>query len=231
LLAWLISRTRWQAAIPILAITLAIGAIWQSDAAIDLIDAWGGDLKGWLGQPRARQGKIKIGDEEFSDSATSKRIHVVDLYRTAMGRAGLFGFGTEAVTGFPVNVPVGQQDLATLKSIWTVDNAFLLMGLRFGYAGMLCLVAVCISTAFLWLRMTIWGSLTPGLRAFTAGTAGVSITMLLVLLTVWMPQDFGFWFVLTWGAAVGMNEGLPKDAGTHQASHRHRHSSTAKSAA
>lgn len=232
LLAWMITIKRRNAAIAVLAITVATCFVWQSDSAINLIDAWGGDLRGWLGKPTQKRPKIKIGEDEYSSTSTSKRIHTFDLYKTAMRKAGLFGFGTEAVTGFPVNVPMGQQDLYTLKSIWTVDNAFLLIGLRFGLAGMLCFFVLSAATAFIWVRITLRSSVTPGIRAFSAGMSGVSIAMMLVLLTVWMPNDFGFWFVLMWGAAAGLDEGLLNETlthhsgQTHHSSHRHRHSTT-----
>jgi len=223
LLAWLLTRKHWRMVIPLLAATIVVCIAWQSESTMNLLDAWSGDLRGWSNSRRTKPQTIKIDNEERRVTVTSARVHVIELYRVAMRKAGLFGFGTEAVTGFPVNVPVGQQDLDTLKRIWTVDNSFLLMGLRFGYLGLICFAVWCVGIAAIWVRMTVWGDpTTPGFKAFPATMAGVSIAMLVVLLTVWMPQDFGFWYVWIGGAASGLNEGLLRVNLSRQSTSWHR---------
>ncbi|MDB5348561.1 MAG: hypothetical protein JWP89_6938 [Schlesneria sp.] len=127
-----------------------------------------------------------------------------------MRKAALFRFGTEANTGFPVNVPVGQQDLYSIKRIGTVDNAFLVMGLRFGYLGLSCFFVWCAGVVTIWIRISASSSTTPGLKAFSAAMAGVSMTMLATLLTVWMSRDFGFWYIRIAGASSGLNAGLSR---------------------
>ena len=219
LLAWLLTRTRWQVTIPVLGVIVAAFALLQSELTINLLDAWGGG---------ARQRTIEIGGKQVSTSVTLNRIHIVKLYGPAMRKSGLFGFGTEAVTGFPINIPMGQQDLQTLKAIWTVDNSFLLMGLRFGYLGLACLLVWCVGIAVTWWQITVGESITPGFKAFTGTMTAVSLAMLLVLLTVFMPEDFGFWYIWTAGTCAGLKEGLSQPHASHHSTHSsRRHSSRA----
>jgi hypothetical protein len=206
-LALLLAWKHWRLAIPIVATIIVLSVTWQTESITNGLDAWSGDFRAWTTDREVRMPTVKIGDEERRLTPTSVRVRTVELYVVAMQKSGLFGFGTEAVTGFPVNVPVGQQDLITLKRIWTVDNTFLLMGLRFGYLGLACFFTWCACIAAIWVRICLSKPTIPGLRAFSATMAGVSITMLVVLLTVWMPHDFGFWYIWLAGASSGLNEG------------------------
>lgn len=210
-LAWLMTRTRWRVTLPILCVTIIAFVSWKSELMINLLDAaHTGNLNALSDNTATNQYTIKLGEENVRFSATLDRIYVVKLYGVAIQRAGLFGFGTEAVTGFPLNIPVGQADIETLKTIRTVDNAFLLMELRFGYLGLAAFFVWCVSIAVSWGQITVEKSPSPEFKAFSGTMMGVSSAMLLVMLTVWMPQDFGFWFIWTSGICAGFKELLRK---------------------
>ena len=133
--------------IPLLCVAIVACVGLKPELTINLLDAAEvGNLKVLSDETGASQPKIKRGEEKVRYSMAFNRIYVFRVYGVAIQKAGLFGFGTEAVTGFPINVPLGQQDLETLREIRTVDNAFLLMGLRFGYLGLVdlhCVVCQC----------------------------------------------------------------------------------------
>jgi len=208
-LVWLLTQTRWRVTLPVLFVTIAALIAWKSALIIDLLDAANtGDLNALSDNNVASETKIKIGEEKVRYTNTLNRVYLIRIYGTAIQRGGLLGFGTEAVTGFPINVPIGQQDLETLKTIWTVDNAYLLIGLRFGYLGLVSFVVWCLSIAITWGQIAVSESLAPDLKAFTGTMAGVTAAIIFVLLTVWMPQDFGFWYIWTAGSCAGLKEGL-----------------------
>ncbi len=149
-----------------------------------------------------RREKITVGEQQVEYTSTLHRLYLFDVYWMAMKRAGWLGFGTEMTTGFPPRVPVGPQQLETLKRLWCVDNAYILMVLRFGYLGLL---------TFLFLELAALGtfaSLTrgQGLRrgVFAGSMAGAVLATMLVLFTVWLPHDFGFWFMWTVGTSAGL---------------------------
>ncbi len=143
-----------------------------------------------------------IDGEKRQASSALQRVYFFDVYGLAMRRAGWFGFGTERTTGFPPRVPIGQQHVETLKRLWTVDNAYILITLRFGYLGLTCFVCLGIAAIAKYMQMG-WLPQVHGL-VFFAGMAGTLLATMLVLLTVWMPHDFGFWYLWSVGTASGL---------------------------
>ncbi|WP_166830401.1 O-antigen ligase family protein [Thalassoroseus pseudoceratinae] len=144
---------------------------------------------------------ILVDGEEVQYTGTMNRFHLFKVYRPAMQRAGLLGFGTEAVSGFPINVPVGPQDVETLKRVRYIDNAYVLMLLRFGWLGLLGFIAVGVSVLVSQIRLALMTQ-RRGSQLF-ACLAGGTTAFLLTLMTVWMPHDFGFFYLWTAGATAG----------------------------
>lgn len=193
--------SRWVVGITIGSL-VAGGLALQSGVMLDVLDAWGGSLK-----ERGGEQTVVIEGQETRVTSTNNRLLYFSLYKTAMQRAGFLGFGTEAVTGFPVNVPIGQQDLETMKRLWTVDNAFLLMDLRFGILGVTLFLAWCGSVVWTWIRLLLEEIGGVELRGYLAAMAGVAIVMPLAMMTIWMPPDFGFVYLWTGGIAAGLYAG------------------------
>lgn len=186
---------RWRWALSAVAATIVIAAATQRELVLDALHLWGGDK-------RPHERTIVLDGEEVPYTNALHRAYLFRVYGTAMRRAGPFGFGTEAVTGFPINVPVGPQEVKTLDRLWCIDNAYILLWLRFGYVGVACFIllsAVAVATyALMALSPFAQGSV------FYAGMAGALAGTLLLLLTVWMPHDFGFWYLWSLGAAAGL---------------------------
>ncbi len=149
-----------------------------------------------------RHATVIVDDENAVLTPTTNRFLLVKIYGTAMKRAGLFGFGTERTSTFPPRVPMGAQDAKTMRRIWTVDNTYVLLVLRFGYLGVSSFVLFGLLAS--WMFVT-WGR-RQGLRrgVFAAAMAGSIVSVMLVLLTVWMPHDFGFFLVWMYGIAGGL---------------------------
>jgi hypothetical protein len=166
----------------------------KHEAVLDALQRWSADVK--FSKP------IVVGEKQVEYTGTLHRLYLFKAYAPAMRRAGLLGFGTERTTGFPPRIPMGAMDAETLKRLWSIDNAYILLVFRFGYLG---IAAFC---AMLGGAAVTYGLLTrnQGLRhsMFAASMSGALIATMLVLVTVWMPHDFGFWLMWTIGAAAGL---------------------------
>lgn len=155
-----------------------------------------------LAQEKKTEDKaILVDGNEVEYTGTMNRLYLLQVYRPAMRRAGLLGFGTEAVSGFPINVPVGPQDVDTLKRVRYIDNAYVLMLLRFGWLGLLGFIAVGVSTLASQVRLALMTHRRG--THFFAYLAGSMVAFSLSLMTVWMPHDFGFVFLWTAGVTAG----------------------------
>jgi hypothetical protein len=162
-------------------------------------------LEGWSGEDRIYRADVRVvvNEESKEFSNTRARLLILDAYGIAMRRAGLFGFGTEAITGFPINVPLGPQEADTLRKLRFVDNVYVLITLRFGYLGLACLLAAWLSAIFQ-LQVITDKYYRQSLGFLASSLAATLVALLPVVFTVWMPQDFGFAVVWTWGAASGL---------------------------
>lgn len=146
--------------------------------------------------------RINISGDEREYSNVLHRLYLWDVYSTAMRRAGWFGFGTESTTGFPPRVPIGPEQVETLKTLWCVDCEYVLMILRFGYLGVLCLTLCGVAATRTYWKLARQESLRWTLYA--ASMCGTVVATMCVLFTVWMPHDFGFWFLWTMAAGAGL---------------------------
>ena len=161
-------------------------------------------LESWAGENRSSRSKIVvINDNKEEFTSTRSRFLLIELNSIAMKRSGLLGFGTEAVTGFPVRVPLGPQEEETMKRIRFVDNAYILMTLRFGYGGVFFFTAALVAAALQLLYVSSrMPTESPGILA--GCLAGSLLGVIPVLFTVWMPPDYGFPLMWTCGVSSGL---------------------------
>ncbi len=161
-------------------------------------------LESWAGENRAsRSSVIVINENKEQFTSARSRFLLIELYSIAMKRSGLLGYGTEAVTGFPVRVPLGPQEVETMKRIRFVDNTYVLMTLRFGYSGVFFFTAALIAATWQFLYVcSRMPTETPGILA--GCLAGSLLGVIPVLFTVWMPPDYGFPLMWTCGVSSGL---------------------------
>ena len=188
---------RWRKTLAFGGVAVAVLAGIYHTSVIDGLDQWDqwGKKKRWSTM-------VEIDGEKKEYNSTLHRIRILEIYRPAMARAGVLGFGTTATTNFPLNLPLGPQDVKTLKRVWTIENSYVLMLLRFGYMGVFCFAMLGIAT----VGTFGWMSLRPQTqgRVFLAGAAGTIAGYLLVIATVWNSHDFSFWYLWTAGAGAGL---------------------------
>ncbi len=158
------------------------------------------ELEKWSGEATS---EIVIKGEERLQSSVRSRINSLEVNRIALRRSGLLGFGTQAVSGFPINVPLGPLEAEAFKKVWSVDNTYLLLTLRFGYLGLACFLGALLLGIVNFVRVA------DGHQGESAGWLSVCVgscymATLLVLATVWMPHEIGFPLIWT----VGLSSGL-----------------------
>lgn len=163
------------------------------------------------GAPAAsRRETIDVNGERVEYTTALHRLYLLDVYGGAMKHAGLLGYGTDRTTGFPPRVPIGPTHLKTLKRMWCVDNAYILLVLRFGWLGSLSFSLMGLAAVGTYARLAQGQGLRG--RMFAANMAGGILATMFVLLTVWMPSDFGWWLMWSIGAAGGMAAPTSKHA-------------------
>ncbi len=190
-----------QARVSLILLAVLVGAIvyTQQEAIIEGLERWAGEDQFY----RADERVIVDDGESKQYSTTRYRLLLLDVYRIALSRAGLLGFGTDAVMGFPVQVPVGPQDVETLRKLWVIDNTYVLLTLRFGYLGLSCWLLAFFAAIYQLTYLNVrWRGESVGMLA--ACLAAVLVAMLPVMFTVWMPQDYSFALLWTWGTSSGM---------------------------
>jgi O-Antigen ligase len=143
---------------------------------------------------------IKQGGEYVEYSGSMTRWHEFKLYYPAVIRGGLFGYGSTATQDFPPRVGVQIEDVKALKHWKFVDNSYLLIGLRFGWVGLISFIGLGLS-AFLRLSFMGWNKFEDRniMAAMQASALGA---MLLVVGTVWLAPDYQFVFFWLIGTAT-----------------------------
>ena len=103
-----------RARVPLILLSLLGTAVAYSrqEEIIERLERWSGEDRIYRADTRV----VVDGDESKQFSSTRYRFLLLDVYRIALRRAGLLGFGTDAVTGFPVRVPVGPQEVETFAN-------------------------------------------------------------------------------------------------------------------
>jgi len=168
----------------LLGLTSAVAVIcFFSTASLDfLAEKLGGEKLG------DRKTLVEIDGAAVEYSSTRNRLLIFDAYGDALRHAGLTGYGTKLTTGFPPNIPYLQASRHSVERLKIVDNAFVLMTLRFGFLGVGTFVLLLLS-----------GIYTAGCLVkrfpqdqFFPAACGSFTGFALVLMTVWFCYDFGF---------------------------------------
>jgi len=150
---------------------------------------------------RKRAQTINIDGQLREHSGTLTRIYLLEVYGDAIRKAGLLGFGTDRVTGFPVRVPVGPELADTFKKVPWIDNVYVLLILRFGYLGVTVFTLLGIAGV---VGFSLESLTRESGYVFYALMAGAIAATMLLMLTVWMPRDFGFMYLFSVGASAGL---------------------------
>jgi hypothetical protein len=189
---------RWRKAFAAALGVVILALVIFQDKVFVFLDDWSGEFD----RGRQAQSVSFDGDQEKVSSARA-RLTLFKIYWAPLTRAGLLGFGSESVSTFPVNVPIGSEEADAARAIWSLDNTYLLMTLRFGYLGLLCFVAIIV--AALWQLLAVYDAEPNRTRSqFAATLAAGTFAVAWLIFGVWTPADFGFAWLWGIGAASGL---------------------------
>lgn len=183
--------------VAILGACLLMAAAVKRDLVFSVLEKWSGEATDRFNPT------IEVGGKKQKYSGTRSRFLVFRVYGKAVAQAGLLGYGTDRVTGFPIRVPLSGEAAELVRNMDTVENTYVLIALRFGWLGLFAFTSAIAISVFQWLRLgrdeydENRRLLTICLGATTGATA-------LVILTVWMPHEIGFPFLWTIGSSSGL---------------------------
>lgn len=222
----LILKSQWRPALAIAGVVLALTAVAGWSRIIT-------GLEDVVGENR-RDAVAIVDGKEVKWTGTRHRLLLFQEYWPAIRSTGLLGWGTRRMTGFPPDIPRSSRPasensisdpveaeagvtpsrtavaqipafavpVARESDVDTLDNAFLLMTLRFGWLGLVFFTAVLVLGIWNYVHLAVTGSAEG--RIWLAASAAAMAGMALILLTVWMPQDFGFFYLWSIGASAGL---------------------------
>jgi hypothetical protein len=174
----------------VIGVVAVLATVAISGSLLDQLDALTGEDQS--GQT------TKSGDENVKFTSAGARKLLFTVYAHPMRHAGLLGYGTEACSSFPPDVPLNQP----VGRVKAVDNAYILFTLRFGYLGLLLFLAINVAAA--WQFLSLADAASGDLKVWLAAMAGMVVTAMLMFMLVWMPQDIGFLYLFSLGASSGL---------------------------
>ena len=171
-------------------------------AVMDLADSTeNSELRG---KPVEFDGEVEVY------TGTRARIFVWRVYGPLVLRGGLLGFGNEAASTFPPNIPGLPPEVKAREILGYVDNSYLLTGLRFGIIGctIFSLLVVTSIVASFGLMRNGSALFFPHESFVFAAFSATMIAVALEILTVFSSYDFIFWLLLTIGCIAGMQSAV-----------------------
>ncbi len=153
------------------------------------------------------RGKIvATSDGQELYTGTRARIFVWRVYGPLVLKGGLFGYGDEASSTFPPNIPGLPANAESRKILGYVDNSYLLIGLRLGILGCAFFTAIVISAITNAIRLTREGSelFYPHQKLVFTIFSSILFACALEILTVFSSYDFIFWLLFTVGCTAGL---------------------------
>jgi hypothetical protein len=157
-------------------------------------------IKRSSGNVNRRTISIQLEGETLQNDSTNYRWLIVKAYWPALSRAGLLGYGTAAVSTFPPRIPNLPESARARRMLRSVDNAYLLIGLRFGWLGMLALASLLLVS--IWTCSRLFGN--PAFRDLSGWLMAMLSAVAPVLLIEWLSYDFGFALLWSCGAVGGL---------------------------
>ena len=191
LLAVLYRWLRWP--VGLAAISAVASVVLFPNQTADVLSAWtgGGD----------RRSIVEIDGEAVEYSSSRNRLLILPAYGEALRYARMTGYGTDATSTFPPRIPYLQSEKLSVERLKNVDNAYVLIALRFGWLGMVALSLLLLTgagTAFRLFRDR------PD-QPLTAALGSMLVVLIPTLLMTWMSYDFGFMVLWTLGILAGLS--------------------------
>ncbi|MEL6897689.1 MAG: hypothetical protein AAFP90_16435, partial [Planctomycetota bacterium] len=181
--------------------SLVIGLlVLNFDAAIRWFDT------GLRENDRAWLVEVDEDAEQQVYTGTLNRLFVVQIYGPLVLRGGPLGYGSQATSDFPPNIPGLPGSTRSRRILSIVDNSYILNGLRLGIVGLaifIALIAAGVYTAFS-MRHVASTFFHPFGSQLMIGLAIGLILLAAQIFTVYWAYDFAFWVLFQLGAVAGL---------------------------
>lgn len=178
---------RWPLALT--AATAFIGFLLFTNEVTDTVSRWSG------GGDRGRL--VEVDGQAVVTSDSRSRLVLFAVYSDALVKGGLTGYGSKAVE-FPPTIPYLQGKSSASD---VVDNAWVLITLRFGWLGGGCFLLLMLTAIFSAISI----HLDHPDHKFAAVVASLFIVMATFsFFLVWMSYDFGLPILWTFGILSGL---------------------------
>lgn len=184
----------------VLVVLLAIlfaGFVWKPDAILGQFDRL-------TGVDSAKAMEVDGSVELYSSSRN--RFWVWRIYGPLVPKGGLFGYGTDAMSTFPPNIPGLPARAETREQFGIVDNSIILTGLRFGIPGSVLLTLLVV--AGIWnsitqqrLVQTTLGDLES--RYLMYGGCGI-VALFIQFNLIFLSYEYAFWLLVHLGVIAGL---------------------------
>ncbi|HEX4131706.1 MAG TPA: O-antigen ligase family protein [Pirellulales bacterium] len=179
---------KWRVPIVATVGTVACALFLGWNTALDTLHSWSAEDKGLL--------HITIEGQEYEYTGTTHRLLQFLVFREAMLQAGPFGYGIAVLSTQPLSVPHVEPHLL-MSPFDSVDNHYIYFILQAGYLGVASFMVLGVATLVkLWpfaCDRGNWG------WSLAAGLFGAHLGLMLLLLTVWFADDFGFQWLFNAG--------------------------------
>jgi hypothetical protein len=155
-------------------------------------------LHSWSNEDRTEAMHITIRGESYEYSGTSHRLLQMLVFADSFLDAGWFGYGTDRVVA--KDIPNVEAHL--LIAFSSIDNHYLLHGLKNGMCGLACYLLLSAATL---IRLAPAGlALRNPYSLLAAGLFGAISASLIILAMVYLADDFGFHLTFIMGAACSL---------------------------
>ncbi len=148
---------------------------------------------------------VVVGQDAEVYTGTRNRLLVWQIYAPLVVRGGPLGFGTEAVSSFPPNIPGLPAVARSAETLGIVDNSYLLIGLRLGWigAGLFLLAIVGSIATAISLRRSSSIFAYPFGSAFMTALASTLVAVSVEIATVFSSYEHIFWLIFCCGLVAG----------------------------
>lgn len=162
------------------------------------------------GSENSRRLIVDLDQREAPDiyTGTRQRLYVPMIYGPIVWRGGPMGYGTVNSSGFPpYNIPGLPTDPDVLHRIRNIDNAYINIGLFFGWTGLFFFVGLISSAVYL---ASAWAEsastyLYPSDWRVMVALAACCFAMALELTTIHWFYDYSFWVMFLMGVVGGLS--------------------------
>ncbi len=205
-------RVRWTYVAGGLAVAVVGLTIWTAEIF---------DHLRWTEGTSDRHSQVELSGAKYKLDPTNYRLILLRAYSKAIREVPLWGYGTDRLASWPPRVPLNADARVVQQRIWSIDNEYLLILLRFGWVGLVCFFMAAVLATYFALQRALTERESRGVGALAAGLGTTLAAVVIILTGEWMPSDWGFLLFYSFGFASSLRDARPGKS-CHQLGSRNR---------